>query len=274
MVSMAERLVDKPFHLIASHCQAISNEKSVVAYLKANGMSEFAPNFTVTSNGSHPDVKGNGFVPYYIIFDHTGKLHAHHMCGSYHGGDGWKMIEIVDKLLKDAPAVYLGREPFKKIKPIADKVASGKGIGTATKQIDSKLASDPDDATKAELERLKEVVIRYRDHKLAVIERMEGGQPSQVIPELKKLARKFNGTSLAEPIDKRLEALEGSADHKASIAIEKGFGKIVRAFEKVKESKRSDALIEKTVKKLEKLIEGKEELPIAATVEAYLADLR
>ena len=78
---------------MASRRQDISSKIAEIAYLKANGMSPFAPNLTITKMGSHPDVKGNGFVPYYIIFDHTGKLVSHNMCGSYQGGDGWKMRE-------------------------------------------------------------------------------------------------------------------------------------------------------------------------------------
>ena len=108
---------------MASHCQDISNQKKVITYLKANKMSEFAPNLTITKDGSHPDVKGIRLMPYYIIFDHTGKLRAHHMCGSYHGGDEWRMIEIVDELLAKTPPIYLGAEPFKKIAPLAAQVA-------------------------------------------------------------------------------------------------------------------------------------------------------
>ena len=148
MVSLARRLEGKPFHLVASHCQAVSNKRETISYVKANGMSAFSPNMTITSNGNHPDVKGNGFVPYYIMFDHTGKLHYHHMCGSYHGGDGNRFIEIVDELVKKAPAIYLGKEPFQKIAPLAEQVAKGKGLGASMKKIDGALAGDPDAETK------------------------------------------------------------------------------------------------------------------------------
>jgi len=213
-------------------------------------------------------------MPYYIIFDHTGKLVAHHMCGSYHGGDGWKMIEIVDELLKSAPAIYLGKEPFKKIAPLAAKVASNKALGGAVKQIDSKLSSAPDAETKAELERLMAVVTRYRDRRLAYATVIEGSQPSKVLPELKSLAKTFKGTSLGKEVTDRLAELEKSESLEQAVAIEKGFRKIVRSFERVKEKKRTDELIEKTVEKLERLIAGKEDLPISETVEAYLAELR
>ena len=40
---------------------------------------------TITKMGRHPDVRGNGYVPYYVVFDHTGKLAYDHMGGRYHG---------------------------------------------------------------------------------------------------------------------------------------------------------------------------------------------
>ncbi|NJN14328.1 MAG: hypothetical protein HC813_01385, partial [Planctomycetes bacterium] len=90
------------------------------------GLSPAAPNFTVSSFGGHPKVKGNGYVPYYLVFDHHGDLAHHHMCGDYHGGDGLGMIDWVEKLLKAAPEIYLGREPFAAHADLAAKVASRK----------------------------------------------------------------------------------------------------------------------------------------------------
>jgi len=259
---------------VASHYQDISSKNAVIAYLKANGMSPFAPNFTITKMGNHPDVKGNGFVPYYIIFDHTGKLISHHMCGSYHGGDGWRMIEIVDELLEKAPAIYLGAEPYEKIAPLAARVSKGKALGGSVKKIDAKLASEPDAATKAELERLMGLVTKYRDRKMGYAEALEGKHPAGVIPTLKQLSKTFKGTSLAAAVDEKLTEMGDSDTLKDQVAIEKSFLKISKAYEKTKEKRRTDAYIAKTVKKLEKLIEGKDHLPYAATVEAFLADLR
>ena len=74
-----------PFHLIATDRQRGKREDQV-AYLKGLGLTADTPNFTVTSDGGHPAVKGNGYVPYYMIFDHRGRLVRDHMAGAYHGG--------------------------------------------------------------------------------------------------------------------------------------------------------------------------------------------
>ncbi len=274
LVRLASRLEDKPFHLIASHCQDTSSRKEVIAYLRNNGMSPFAPNLTITKMGRHPDVRGNGYVPYYIVFDHTGKLVHHHMCGTYHGGDGLKMIEWVDKLLKAAPAIYLGPEPFAKIAPLAKKVSSGKSLGSAVKSMEKQLAAPPDDATKKELERLRAIVVRHRDDQLKRIAKLQGSEPGLVIKEAKALAKTFKGTKLATEVDAALEVYEESETLSAAVKMEKAFRKIVKSFEKVKEDKRTDKLIEKTIAKLEKLIEGRGAVPFTETVEAYLMDLR
>ena len=95
-----------------------------------------------------------------------------------------------------------------------------------------------------------------------------------MIPATQRLLKSFKGTKLAEPVQAKLDEYEDSDTLKDAVKLEKGFRKIVKSFEKVKEDKRSDKLIEKTVKKLEQLIEGKGALPFTQTVEAYLKDLR
>ena len=274
LVGLASRLQDKPFHLIASHCQDISSRPEVIAYLRNNRMSAFAPNLTITKDGRHPDVKGIGLMPYYILFDHTGKLVHHGMGGSYHGGDGLAMIDSVDKLLKDAPAIYLGPEPFERVGPLASKISSGKGLGGSLKTLEAQLAAAPDEVTKAELERLQALVVRYRDDEARRIDKMVGGQPSGVIPAMKDLVKTFKGTALGPDLETKLAAYEDSDALADAVKFEKDFLKIAKSFEKVKESKRTDALIASTVQKLEKLLEGRDALPFAQTVQAFLMDLR
>ena len=111
LVGLARRLEGKPFHLIATHCQQ-GKQEDVVGYVRTKGLAPDTQNTTVSSMGGHPKVKGKGYVPYYMVFDHTGKLAHHHMCGAYHGGDGLKMIEWVDDLHEKTPAISLGDEPF------------------------------------------------------------------------------------------------------------------------------------------------------------------
>jgi len=274
MVSLAKRLEGKPFHLVASHCQIISNQEKVIAYLKANRMSAFSPNMTITKDGSHPDVQGIRLKPYYIIFDHTGKLHAHHMCGSYHGGDEWRMIEIVDELLAKTPAIYLGAEPFQKLAPLAAQVSKGKNLGGVMKTVAARRAAGPDAESGAELMRLQHALTRYRDRKLTNVLRLEGSQPAQVVPELRRLAIAFKGSALAKPVQEKVDELSKSAALKTQIAMEKKFRSVVRKYDKTKEKKRTEAFGGTLAKKLDKLLKGNEELPFAATIQTFLAEIR
>jgi hypothetical protein len=288
---LASRLEGKPFHLVASHCQN-GNKDDVVAYVKSKGLKPDAPNFTVTSFGRHPGVKGNGYVPYYMVFDHTGKLAHHHMCGDYHGGDGLKMVEWVDDLLAKTPAIYLGDAPFEKEAALAKQIAKKKGLKGALASLDKKLA-DPelDEASRAELERLQKAVIDYRDRLIASAEALLATRPSEVLPALKDLAKEIKGTSIDAPVVEKVAEFSRSKDLKDAVAIEKKFHKAVRSLERrapceACEKKGLDGVnrecsacrdlakssIKKALKKLDAMIEGKESLPIAQTVKRY-ADL-
>lgn len=271
---MAKRLEGKPFHLVASHCQDTSSKKDVIGYVRANGFSGTSPNMTILKNGRHPDVKGAGFVPYYIVFDHRGKIRRHHQGGSYHGGDSLQMIEWVDRLLKEAPAIYLGEQAFAKHAKLAKKIASGKSLGGSLKKLEALRTTTTEAADKAELKRLYAAVTGYRDRKLQGAAALEGSQPREVIPTLKALAKIFRGTTLAKPVVSKLEDMEDSDALAAAVKLEKKFLKVVRAFEKVKESKRTDILTERTVEKLEALAEAGSALLFSAAIEDYLANMR
>ena len=151
LVSLAKRLEGKPFHLVASHCQRDTQE-NVVSYVKSKGLAADTPNVTVTHQGRHPKIKGNGYVPYYAVFDQHGDLVHHHMCGDYHGGDGLKMIEIVDKLLKSVPAIYLGKEPFTAVPKLAKQVGAKKNLAAAIKEIEKRKTAEPSREEIAELD--------------------------------------------------------------------------------------------------------------------------
>jgi thiol-disulfide isomerase/thioredoxin len=275
LIELAQRLQGQPFHLIATHTHNNVTKSQVLAYVEANGLSAFAPNFTITKDGRHPRVKGNGIlVPYSMVFDHAGKLVYEHMSGSYHGGNGWTMIEYVDKALEDAPVIWLGHEPFERHDALARQLAKGKGIGGALKKIEARRASADDEAEKAELERLHAALARYRDDQLAAALALEGTNPSGILPALGRLARDVKGSTLAGPVQEKLAELEASADLKSAIEIEKKFNRAAKSFRKLKEKQRTEAVVARTVKQLEELIEGHESLPISKTVEAFLANLR
>ena len=102
MVSLAKSLKDQPFVLIASDCQN-NGKKSALALLKRHGWSKNLKNISVMDFTDFPKAPVE-YVPYYLIFDHTGKLRYNHMAGPYHGGNGDKYQELVKKLLKEVPA--------------------------------------------------------------------------------------------------------------------------------------------------------------------------
>ena len=270
MVSLAKRLEGKPFHLLASHCQKDTRE-NVVGYIKSKGLDSASPNFTVTSFGGHPKVRGNGFVPYYMVFDQHGDLVHHHMCGDYHGGDGLKMIEIVEKLLKDAPVIYLGKEPFTAVPKLAKQVGAKKKLSAAIKEIETRLAASPGEAEAEELGRLKAAVEGYRSRKLAKSDALMATDPSKVIPTLSALEKELKGTSLSEEVTTKLAAARKSSGLKTSITLAKNYAKAMKALNKKKEQ--TPKARAKTADKLRKLIKGKESLPIAATIQATIDSL-
>ncbi len=269
LVSLARRHQDKPFHLIATHRQGRPKDE-VVAFIKGFGLSGDVSNFSVTNGGRHPGVAGNGYVPYYMIFDHTGRLVYDHMCGDYHGGDGLKMIEIVNKLLKEAQEIYLGKEPFAVIPKLAAQVAKKKRLAAAVKKIETELAGQPDRARRAELQRLHDAVQAWHDRTFDGIVKLSGTNPPAVIPSMKRLANDLKGTKMGGHSARNLAALQKNPD-KTAIRLFKGLQKARKAIAKLKDA--SPKAIEKHAKRLAKLIEGHENLPISKTIREYIESL-
>ena len=233
LVSLAKRYEGSAFHLIASHCQNQPKE-SVVSYIRSQGVAADTPNFTVTSFGRHPKVKGNGYVPYYIVFDHHGNLVHHHMCGNYHGGDGLKMIDWVDKLMAKAPAIYLGQEPFEHATKLAKQVSKRSKLGTAVKTIEKQLAADSTSADlRADLKRLMTTVTAWRDKELARALALEASKPSRVVGSLSALAKELKGSSLAPAVEEQLAIKKKSTELKAAVAVEKSLRKLEKSFAKL-----------------------------------------
>ena len=87
MVGLAKKFKDEPFHVIASDCQR-GDKGAALGILKSEGWDESMTNVSVMHQTRYPDDVKITYVPYYLIFDHTGKLRYHHMAGPYHGGNG------------------------------------------------------------------------------------------------------------------------------------------------------------------------------------------
>jgi len=269
LVRLARRLEGKPFHLVAAHCQR-NDKDSVLSYLRGKEFDEKAPNFTVTSFGGHPKVKGNGYVPYYMVFDHHGKLAHHHMCGDYHGGDGLKMIEWVDKLLEDAPAIYLGEEPFVHCDKLAKQVARKQDLEGAIEEIDERTEGTPGEDELNELARLKKAIVDYRDRMMAKAEKMLATDPSGVVDVLDDLADELGDTAIAAPAKDRLEELKRSRELREAGKIQKKYERILKKLDPGDSAKTRG----KAADALEKIIKGHEHLPIAKTVQETIAELR
>ena len=242
-------------------------------------MWSFQPNFTITKNGGHPDVQGKRnedgvrLMPYYLVFDHTGRLVKHHMGGAYHGGDRWTMIDVVDELLAKTPDIYLGPAPFEEIEELVSPVVKGRPLGKVVKKIDRALSNDPDAATKAELERLLGSLALHRDRRLVYVASLESSDPSGVIPALKGIAKELKGTSLAAVVDAKLTEKSTSKTLAAAVELQKQFRRIRKRYESVKPKKRTDALNEKTLEKIEALLEGRDEIPFTEVIQSWMVTL-
>lgn len=104
MVSLAKKLEDQPFHLIASYCQHGTKQDALNGLLAEGWSEKEVNNISVSLATVYPKLMPQiKYVPYYLIFDHTGKLRHHHMAGRYHGGNGDKYQEQVLQLLKEIP---------------------------------------------------------------------------------------------------------------------------------------------------------------------------
>ncbi|MHC4452552.1 MAG: TlpA family protein disulfide reductase [Planctomycetota bacterium] len=269
LVSLAKRLEGKPFHLVAAHCQRDTKE-NVVSYISGKGLAAGAPNFTVTSMGGHPKVKGNGYVPYYMVFDHHGNLAHQHMCGDYHGGDGLKMIDWVDKLLKATPEIYLGKEPYVHFDKLAKQISKKKNLPGALRELDKHSEATPGREQLAELARLKKAIVNYRDRMLETANEFMETDPTKVIGSLSGLSKEFKGSALSPEIDSKLSELRKSKELRTSIDLFKRYSKELRRLEK----NPSPKMKKKSADKLEKLIAGKEDLPVTKTIRAKIEELR
>lgn len=288
LVSLAGRLEGQPFHLLAAYRQRQPKEE-VVAYARSQGIRADAPNFTITGRGGHPQVQGNGYVPYYMVFDHTGNLAHHHMCGAYHGGDGLAMIEWVDKLLEATPAIWLGEKPFEEHADLAERVSSGKQTAKAVAELELAL----DQGGGAELERIHAGLVRFRDRGLARADALLATQPSEVLASLGALVDTLGAdTALAAPVIAHRAKLSDGEGLKTAIGVARELAKLEKSLSKLKPCKTckreghkahvsgcetcSDDNSRRLAglrKKATELLGRSSELPIGSRVEGFLASL-
>ena len=199
------------------------------------------------------------------------------------------MIEWVERLVAEAPLIYLGDEPYKVWASVADQIASRKKLDKALE----KLSVDPSDAdAAAERDRLMKAFAAWRDKEISQIERALATTPSTVVPALQDLAKELGGAEFAAPVQARHDALAGTPEMTAALKIEKLLAKTKRKVEKLKvpkEAKRRGIKIfdladkdcraahaktlSRAAKKLRDAIASQPALPIAKTVAAYATQL-
>ncbi len=204
LVGLAKELEGAPFHFIASHNQSGSPEAALHEIFQ-NGLEPFAPNVTVTKQAGHPGVKGTGYVPYYLLFDHHGDLVHHHQGGPYHGGDGTAVLDRVREMLRSVPVVYVGKDPFERHHKLAAELEKGKKLSKSLEALARAHAENPEDS---ELTRLVAGVVRYRDRLIATFAAQLPTDPGGVIKDLKSAVKDFAGTPWSAPLDELLAQLQ------------------------------------------------------------------
>ncbi|MGE4158006.1 MAG: TlpA family protein disulfide reductase [Planctomycetota bacterium] len=300
MVSLAKSHKGRPLHIITSHAQSGSID-DIKNFVTSQGVVGDEPNLSVVNGANHPLVQTKG-IPYYGIFNHKGEMvHA----GRPDDLDAW-----VTKLLAETPNLYLGEEPFTKIGELAKQVESAKGLGSILGRLESILqdsseegakplseadkALASDDTAKAECKRLHDILVGYADAKKNNALTLIGTNPSTLIAELNALEKEFSGSSYAaKGIAGTITEYKASAELKAAIKLDNESKSLLKSLERLKSCEtcmRSGAKVFKsgcasckevnqkkivdTCTKLEALIEGKDDLPIAKRIRDSISGFR
>jgi len=191
----------------------------------------------------------------------------------------------VGRLLAKAPDIYLGEGPFGAHEQLAQRVMEKKRLADAVAELEKLQDGDA--------RRILDGVKRYRDRRLALVESLLATDPARAVDVLEELADEFEDTKLGAAPAKRLEELEGSRDLKDAKRIARRFASYKKRLERCDSCdacrrgeglrtirlscatcrKENERAVESTKKRLAKLIEGKEHLPVAKTVRAYVEAL-
>ena len=229
LVGLASELEGKNFHLVASYNQRGSQEKALHEIFQ-NGLSVAPPNVSATMSARHPKVQGIKYVPYYIVFDHHGDLVYHHQGGPYHGGDGKDVLARVRTMLKEVPAIYVGKEPFETHKRLADEISRGKKLGASLKKLAKALEAAPDDP---ELARLVAAIERHARNERASIESDLATNPKGAFKALDLLEKAYAETAWGSDIKELAAQYEAKSVRKASEVAAKELNSIVAGWQKL-----------------------------------------
>ncbi len=290
LAGLAKRLGGKKFHLIVSTNPG--DIERLAKHLRAEGLTEAIPGVTVAGGAGHPEWGGAVQVPYYVLFDHTGKLVRHRKCGDDHeGADGLQMIEWVDKLLAQIPPIAVGEEPYTALADVAKQIAFKKKLAANVKQLEAE-APEAEGERVEEIKRLLERVAAWRDEEIATALAYLGTEPKQTVPALKALSGELKGTALVAPVEEKLKAMRKAPELKSALKLAAALEKTQKKLDKLKVPKaaanrgvktfrlddpdcrkKHEKALAREAKALRKALEGHEGLPFAQRVQEMIAKL-
>ena len=231
LVGLAKELETKPFHLLASYNQRANPEQAKHEIFQ-NGLALLSPNVTVSMHAGHPGVKGTGYVPYYLVFDHHGDLAYHHQGGPYHGGDGTAVLERVRKLVDQVPAIYLGKQPFEANRDLALALRKGVDLNVHLLALS---AAHKEDAGDAEVMRMVAGVERYKRGLFQRAERLLGMDFNAGRSLIVTASKVFAGTHWAPEFKSLAKSLRSPKAQKFHGTASRDLGKVLKRFEKLEQ---------------------------------------
>ena len=170
------RMRGRPFRMIAAE-QMGSPAAEVRRALGAWGVE-----YGVFSGGSYPRQRRQGF-PYALVFDPEGR--------EIFQGAPEEARAAAEKAAETAPRIWLGSEPFLRLKGPAAEVESGRAPGAALSALRRK-AGDP------EALRILSSAERYAQGRLDQIGYDRLRDPDRALADLKDLAKAFAGDEIGE----------------------------------------------------------------------------
>lgn len=229
LVGLANELEGQPFHLIASYNQR-GDARAALHEVFQNGVPLGTANVSATYQARHPGVRGTGYVPYYMVFDHHGDLAYHHQGGPYHGGDGKAVLDRVRDMLKNVPKVYVGKKPYTAHEKLAQKIAEGKKLGSALKSLAKALEEAPEDP---ELQRLVAAVERHAQGLVRRFDRDVTTQAKQALKSLTASAKEYQGTPWGQDLVRYADQAGAKETRKAHESAAKLFAKALAGWEQL-----------------------------------------
>ena len=282
LVGLAKELEGQPFHLVASHNQR-GDAKHVRHEIFRNGLEPVTTNVSVTKSAGHPGVRGTGYVPYYLVFDHHGDLVHHHQGGPYHGGDGLAVLDRVRSMLEEVPQVYVGKEPYAEHAELAAEIASGKESRGAIARLQTALDESKDDPELTRLAAFVELMVVRRaaelENRLALDPKrgftlldaaLSDVRGTAFSAPLEKIARKYEDRNLRKRLERTAEGLASVSKTWSALETVRGNGGEVRNPLDARFRRANERELAKLVGELRSIVEEGQGLPTGRRAQLWL----